>query len=287
MSLIKSPLTYPGAKGRAMEQIAPFIPKFKEYRETFLGGGSVYLYVRQRYGDDKKYWVNDLYKQLYNFWKQTQQNSDVMIKQIFDWKKEFENQNGKLLQRFLKTNAYKFDNIQKAAAYYAWNQTSFSGFGRGFSKSNYDKKFNDDRINGLKNISDLLQGTRITNLDYSKLVEMSPSDGVDDNEVFLFLDPPYLSVEWPELYGTDGNLHKYFDHSRFASVMKKCKYRFLITYDDNHMVRKLFNWANVISWELKYSSRKVKTGKELFISNMDFDDIKRKNKKQLTMDDYA
>jgi hypothetical protein len=192
--IIRSPLTYPGAKGNAMKQIAPLIPEFKEYREGFVGGGSVYLYVRQKYGKDKKYWTNDLYGKLYNFWNQMQKHPNELINQVLIWKKQFGDNNGKLLQQFLKNNIYGFDDIQKAAAYYTWNQTSFSGFGRGFSESNYNKKFNVDRIKGLKNISDLLQGTRITNLDYSKLIELPPSDGIDDNDVFVFCCLPGTKI---------------------------------------------------------------------------------------------
>lgn len=278
---IKSPLTYPGAKGRAMEYIAPLIPKFKEYREGFVGGGSVYLYVKQIY-PGKIYWINDLYNKLYNFYIQIQKHPNDVIHQALIWKKQYGDGNGKLLQDYLKHNSYGFNDIQNAAAYYIWNQTSFSGFGRGFSQSNYDKKFNDERINGLKNISDLLQGTRITNLDYSNLVELPPQDGVDEKDVFGFYDPPYYNVEWPELYGTDGKLHKYFDHTRFAEVMKKCKYNWLVTYDDSYMVRKLFNWTNIIPWELTYTSRKIKTGKEVFISNF-LDKIPKQ--KQRSIDD--
>jgi hypothetical protein len=68
--------------------------------------------------------------------------------------------------------------------------------------------------------------------------------------------------------------------------MKKCKYNWLVTYDDSHRVRKLFDWANIKPFEFTYTSRKIKVGKELFISNMDLDSTERKNKKQLTMDDF-
>lgn len=43
--MIKSPLRYPGGKSKAIKFIAPLIPKFKEYREPFLGGGSGYNYL--------------------------------------------------------------------------------------------------------------------------------------------------------------------------------------------------------------------------------------------------
>jgi len=260
MEFIKSPIRYPGAKSRAIPQIAPLIPDFEEYREPFIGGGSVYLHVRQKYGEEKKYWINDINPQLCNFWKQTQQVPDLMLKQIYDWKEQYED--GKQLLQFLRTNTHKFDSIQLGSAYYVNKRLSFSGFTRGFSEANFEKSFTKDKIAELKDVSNLLKDTRITNLDFQKVVD-APGNGV-----FIFLDPPYYNIKWDELHGTRGqNLHASFDHYRFADTMKKCRHKWLVTYDDSNTVRKLFDWATVIPWELTYTSRKVKTGQELFISN--------------------
>ena len=41
---LKTPLRYPGGKSRAVKKMAPYFPDFnnyKEFREPFLGGGSV------------------------------------------------------------------------------------------------------------------------------------------------------------------------------------------------------------------------------------------------------
>jgi DNA adenine methylase len=64
--MIKSPLRYPGGKSRAVDTIMKMIPDFDEFREPFLGGGSVFVHVRQRY-PDRRYWINDLYPELYGF----------------------------------------------------------------------------------------------------------------------------------------------------------------------------------------------------------------------------
>jgi DNA adenine methylase len=46
-NLIKSPLRYPGGKSRAVSQILPHIPlNIREYREPFVGGGSVFFAMR-------------------------------------------------------------------------------------------------------------------------------------------------------------------------------------------------------------------------------------------------
>ena len=62
--MIKSPLRYPGGKSRALKLISKLLPEFDEYREPFLGGGSIFIYAKQRF-PNKKFWVNDLYFELY------------------------------------------------------------------------------------------------------------------------------------------------------------------------------------------------------------------------------
>ena len=71
MSKLKTALRYPGGKSRAitkMQQYFPDLRDYEEFREPFLGGGSVALNVTQLY-PDLSIWVNDLYEPLVNFWK--------------------------------------------------------------------------------------------------------------------------------------------------------------------------------------------------------------------------
>ena len=44
--MIRSPLRYPGGKSRAVERVAALVPKFDEFREPFVGGGSVFIYLK-------------------------------------------------------------------------------------------------------------------------------------------------------------------------------------------------------------------------------------------------
>ena len=71
---LKTPLRYPGGKSRAVAKLLQFLPnlnEYKEFREPFLGGGSVSLEITKRY-PDIEIWVNDLYEPLVNFWKELQ-----------------------------------------------------------------------------------------------------------------------------------------------------------------------------------------------------------------------
>ena len=71
--MIKSPLRYPGGKSWAINIIANLIPDFEEFRESFVGGGSVFIYAKQKFKDNK-FWINDLYFDLYKFWEVSQKD---------------------------------------------------------------------------------------------------------------------------------------------------------------------------------------------------------------------
>ena len=86
--MIKSPLRYPGGKSRAVERIAALIPSFDEYREPFLGGGSVFIHLKQLF-PNRQFWVNDLYLELATFWQQIQKNTEGVIRQVEMWREQF------------------------------------------------------------------------------------------------------------------------------------------------------------------------------------------------------
>ena len=84
MASVSSPLRYPGGKQKAITKIANYLPpSFKEYREPFLGGGSVFFHVLQT-APQIKYWINDLNEELYHFWFQCQTNLPLLVEQV--WK---------------------------------------------------------------------------------------------------------------------------------------------------------------------------------------------------------
>ena len=273
--MIKSPLRYPGGKSRAVETIAKLIPDFDEFREPFLGGGSVFVYVKQRY-PNKKYWVNDLYTELYKFWEMVQKDVDILIAKVYEWREK--HTIGKELFQFLNKNMSDFNDLERAAAFFIFNRVTFSGttLSGGYSESAFTGRFTESSIKRLNDLAKVVNGSNITNYDYEELVKK------EGENVFIFLDPPYYSATKSALYGKNGNLHKSFDHKRFAENMKKCKHKWLITYDDSEYVRNLFSFANIIPWNLTYGMRNItensnQMGKELFISNYTLKNIKNKN----------
>jgi DNA adenine methylase len=173
------------------------------------------------------------------------------------------------------------DEFERAVRFFVLNRIAFSGTvdSGGYSEGAFRGRFTWAAIQNLARVAPLLQGVKMTCLDYEAVV-LEEGEGV-----FLFLDPPYYSVSESRLYGRRGELHTGFDHERFAQVMRRCPHRWLITYDDCPQVRQLFSDAYMLEWTLQYGMNNYKQGcalpgKELFIANYD---IRRVAPRQLAI----
>ncbi len=265
--MIKSPLRYPGGKSRALKKIMAHVPDFKEYREPFLGGGSLFLHLKQLF-PDRKFCVNDLYYDVYNFWRQAQINLDAVVDMVMKWRFQF--QDGKELYVFLKSNSGCFNDIERAAAFFIFNRITFSGttHSGGYSEDAFRNRFTDSSIERLCSLVEVIGDPKITitNYDYTELLRR------EGDNVFIYLDPPYYSATNSALYGKKGDLHKTFDHKRFAEAVEDCAHKYLITYDDCDYIRNLFSYTTIIPWKLTYGMRNVsqkstQKGDEVFVTN--------------------
>lgn len=285
-----SPLSYPGAKGRALTIIDPIFPNFseiQEYREPFIGGGSVFLYVRSNYGDrykDTEYWINDKEPFLYNFWVQVQKHPTDLVNKVKFYLTEYKD--CKSLDRFYHNSLSlgKLTDLDKAALYWIKNIASFGGKTHsGMNPVMYEKLLNRMKKDNFENLekeidrtSDLLVGVKLTNLDYSKLF-----NGIT-KPTFMFLDPPYFTAK--TLYGdvsSKFNLHDMFDHYLFAKWVNKVSQdsniKLMITYDDCQTVRGLYGkikGLKIIPYTFRYTlGNPIKegvngrVGKEVMIIN--------------------
>lgn len=273
--LAKSPLRYPGGKSRALKEIIPLIPpKISEFREPFVGGGSVFFAVRSIFQSlIKAYWINDLNYDLYCFWKQTQDNVTELVEALIDTKANYNN--GRTLfeelteaKDLLSQNREMLSEFERAVRFFVLNRISFSGIvdSGGYSQAAYEKRFTNSSITRVEMISPCLSGVKITCGDYADALFQ------DGEDVFIFLDPPYWKATESKLYGTRGTLHTSFNHAHFAENMKKCSHKWLITYDDSPIIRELFDFAEIREWTLQYGMNNYKKdsaakGNELFIKN--------------------
>lgn len=265
MKEIKTPLRYPGGKSRAAEMLTNYMPSFKEYREPFVGGGSVFIKTKQK-NYNARYWINDIYYDLYCFWNEIKTSKKDVIRLIREWKEKYKD--GKDLYLFLCNNSLNFNELEKAAAFFVMNRITFSGlsFSGGYSKGSFDGRFTETSIQRAEEVSELLKEIKITNYDYSELLKAKGED------VFIFMDPPYYTATQSALYGKNGELHKNFDHKKFYDDVSKCNHKWMITYDDCDYIRELYKNYKIIPFELMYGMKNVTKknemkGKEIIILN--------------------
>lgn len=265
MKRVESPLRYPGGKTKAVGKILPLVPpKFSEYREPFLGGGSLFVAVKQLH-PCATYKINDLNHDLYCFWGILKSNADELISEVTRIKHAYKD-GRKLYQKLAHSNS--LEDFQRALRFYILNRITYSGTvdSGGYSPQSFETRFTQSNIEKLKPLSKLLQDVEITNESYERLLFEEGKD------VFIYLDPPYWKSKKSELYGINGDLHKAFDHKRFADDVKKCEHKWLITCDDSSLIREYFTFANISPWEMQYGMNNVgrnraNKGKELFITN--------------------
>jgi site-specific DNA-adenine methylase len=132
MKSLKTPLRYPGGKSRACVKMDPYFPdlrNYDEFREPFLGGGSVAIHITKKY-PFLDIWVNDLYEPLVNFWQQLQMFGLDLKDKLSDLKSTHNNSES-AKELFLaskeKINDQTLSSLDRAAVFYIVNKCSFSG----------------------------------------------------------------------------------------------------------------------------------------------------------------
>jgi len=255
---LKTPLRYPGGKSRACTKMGQFFPdlrEYVEYREPFLGGGSVAIHVSKLY-PNLKISVNDLYEPLINFWMNLQMFGDDLSRELKNLKIAHPNQDSArclFLEMKDIINDSKQSNLDRAVAFYIVNKCSFSGLteSSSFSAQASDSNFSMRGIEKLPEYSEIISHWHINSYSYEYCLRTDIHDGL-----FMYLDPPYDIKD--NLYGKSGAMHKSFDHDKFASDCDQCNnIKMLISYNSDQLVKNRFKNWNASEFNLTYTMRSV------------------------------
>jgi site-specific DNA-adenine methylase len=274
MKSLKTPLRYPGGKSRALTNLFRFLPDLSqvtEYREPFIGGGSVAIEVAKRY-PKLDIWINDLYEPLYNFWCELRDNGREMRDQLVQLKyRHCDPTSARVLfeqsKDYLNGTQSDTSNLSRAVAFYVINKCSFSGLteSSSFSKQASESNFSMRGIDRLPDFSLMIKDWKITNLSYEKLL-------TDDRDTFTYLDPPYDIKS--NLYGRRGSMHKCFDHDTFAADCDRFVGPQCISYNSSNLVKERFQGWTVGEFAHTYTMRSVgsyntdqASRKELILTN--------------------
>ena len=98
---------------------------FNEFREPFVGGGSVFIAVKQLIKSNAIFKINDLNYDLYCFWTNVKDNSPELVKEITQVKKNATN--GKGLFKFYMENSKELSDLERAVRFFVLNRITFSG----------------------------------------------------------------------------------------------------------------------------------------------------------------
>ena len=278
---LKTPLRYPGGKSRACTKMGQFFPDLREYvefREPFLGGGSVAIHVSKLY-PHLKITVNDLYEPLFNFWVNLQMFGDELTKDLKNLKIAHCNQDSaRCLFAEMKDviNDKTKTDLERAVAFYVVNKCSFSGLteSSSFSAQASDSNFSMRGIEKLPEYSEIISHWHINSYSYEYCFRTDVHDGL-----FMYMDPPYDIKD--NLYGKKGAMHKSFDHDKFAADCDEHNnINMLISYNSDQLVKDRFkNWS-ASEFKLTYTMRSVgeymrdqQERKELLLFNYELPEV--------------
>ena len=257
---VKSPFRYPGGKFYALKKLLPFIScvEHDEYREPFVGGGSVF-FGKQKVRFN---WINDL-----------ESNLITTYKVIAD-----EEKREKLSRRIICETASRerheeIKNFQPQtycdAAFKTFylNRTSYSGiihkpaWGYKEGKSSPPPNW----ANFIQNAGKKLKDVKITDLDFENVINAAPKG----RNTLLYLDPPYYHADQKRAYAKSF-VEK--DHLRLAENLRQTNFYFCLSYDDCEEIREFYNWAKIyeLSWLYNTANKKGECrdkGNELVITN--------------------
>jgi DNA adenine methylase len=258
---VKTPFRYPGGKFYALKYILPFINLIEhdEYREPFVGGGSVFFGK----GKSPINWINDIDEKLIITYKMLQDPIKRMELLSLVSTETASPERYSIVKKMTPKS-----DMEVAFWYYYMNRTSFSGkmispsWGYREKRSIPPHRWEEVVIPA----GEKLQGAKITSGDFIRLVE-KPSDV----KVLLYVDPPYFQPPKKKHYN---NGFSQEDHLRLMNSLRQTDHAFLLSYEDCEEIRDMYSWAHVYNLTFPYrvgdsttTGLKRSHGKEVIVSN--------------------
>lgn len=247
----KSLLRYPGGKTRAIDVITQYFPtNMKEMCSPFFGGGSIELFMAEK---GVKVYGYDVFKPLVEFWQCTKRMPLELANEV---NKKYPLSKEDFYQ--LQIDQHKLSTkLERAAAFYVLNRSSFSGSTLSGGMSPNHPRFNEASIERVRQFYN--PNFSVDRKDFSQSLETHKN-------IFKYLDPPYLIKQ--SLYGKDGNTHKDFDHGGLRDCLIK-QDNWIMSYNDSKEIREMYSNYRVITPTWTYGMSKDKSSKEVLIFSKD------------------
>ncbi|WP_339270692.1 DNA adenine methylase [Paenibacillus sp. FSL K6-1330] len=283
MSILKSPLRYPGGK----TALGPYVEKLIinneltgcHFYEPFAGGSSISLHLLQR-GLVSKVTLIEYDPLIFSFWTCVFQYTDELCDLIEQTEISIETWNNMDKYRGIDV-PISTQILELGFAGLFFNRTNFSGIIKagpigGQAQESKDKincRFNKNRIINTINLLSVFRDR----------VDVKWTDAVNFisnfnkiktlDKTFLYVDPPY--------YGQGKSLYRKFfndqDHIKLSKAITRLSSPWLLSYDNCKFISYLYENQrdNVKQQSLffDYSAGGTKKEKELLISNLEIPPI--------------
>lgn len=232
-------LRWAGGKTWLLKDLEAFLPKeIKNYHEPFIGGGSVYIYLKSTGRIQNKAYLSDRNKDLINAY----QVLKSQLKPLTSVLSEFKNE--KDFYYFIRDQKYS-DKLQQAAQFIFLNRTSFNGIYRVNLKGEYNVPYGFKKYKQLfdfenfKRLSELLKNTSLKSRDFAKtLNDVNKGD-------LVFLDPPYtVAHENNGFVKYNQKIFSWEDQERLKEYIEKVKAKgayFILTNAAHESIKGLFH----------------------------------------------
>lgn len=183
-------LKWAGGKRRILPLLEQFFPRtINRYFEPFLGGGSVFFYVKQKY-NPTQCTISDTNLDLINTYVHVRDEPQLLIRYLARFKKKHSKEFYYSIRTALNEGGLK--DVERSAAFIYLNKTCFNGLYRVNSKNEFNVPFGQLKNPGIfeesiiYHASEILKdGVKIKHQDYQKILG---SVGRGD---FVYLDPCY------------------------------------------------------------------------------------------------
>lgn len=266
-----SPLRYPGGKTILYKKIKNILEENNliecTYMEPFSGGAGLALKLLMN-NDVKRIVINDLDFAIYSFWHNVLYDTDKFCNDIENIKVDLDEWER---QKYIYNNQDNYSMYEIGLATFFLNRTNRSGIIKGGAiggkkqegKYKIDCRFNKKvLIEKIKKIGMYRNRIKLFNYDVNDFIKRVVMRQKDEN-FFIYFDPPYIK-KGPELYKNHFNNeeHKYLSINIKEKLFER---NWIITYDKNELVQKLYDNFCIVDFDLNYSAGKNKTGNELMI----------------------
>lgn len=220
-----------GGKNHLKKFIIPLIPSDCDRYIEVCGGAGWVLFGKEKIKKQIEVF-NDVDGDLINLYLQIKNNCAELQKEI-DWL-----QSRELFRkyRYEIENKAELTDIQRAARYLYLIKCSFGSTRSSFATA---PKTTCNIIDELPKYKERLKSVIIENRDFENLIKT-----YDRPSSVFYIDPPYVNSE--KYYNKNYSHFTNEDHKRLNMCLKAVKGRFILSYNDCELVRKLYKNYNIM-----------------------------------------